>query len=161
APSSWPMHATRITPTCTTPPSTCTAGIWGRSFRPTRPSRSWAGESRALEPAGWSSRMTGRAGRSLTLTHWGSYEAEVTGGRLRRRTPVCIVTDPSRIGAFDPAVLESPSRIRTPMLREGFLAGHGTSRRRRGEDAFVPVSWSEAYDLVAAELARVRDRHGN
>lgn len=105
--------------------------------------------------------MTKRAVRAFAMTHWGSYEAEVSDGRLRRLSPIEIDADPSRIGAFDPAVLESPTRIRTPMVREGFLAGHGTSHRRRGEDAFVPVSWNEASDLVAAELTRVRDQHGN
>ncbi|WP_163823406.1 molybdopterin-dependent oxidoreductase, partial [Proteus mirabilis] len=31
---------------------------------------------------------------------------------------------------------------------------------RRGRDEFVPMEWGEVLDLLAKELARVRDTHG-
>ena len=46
------------------------------------------------------------------------------------------------------------------MVREGWLKhgpGHG---KGRGREPFVPVSWDQALDLVAGELARVRREHG-
>ncbi|WP_222844407.1 molybdopterin-dependent oxidoreductase [Saccharomonospora sp. CUA-673] len=48
-------------------------------------------------------------------------------------------------------------RITRPMVREGWLTGTGT----RGTDRFVAVSWERALDLAAAEIDRVRTRHGN
>ena len=47
------------------------------------------------------------------------------------------------------------------MVREGWLKhgrGHGEGR---GREPFVPVSWDQALDLVAGELARVRREHGH
>ena len=49
-------------------------------------------------------------------------------------------------------------RVRHPAVRKSYLE-HGTSaasRRKRGADAFVNVSWNEALDLVAAELTQQR-----
>lgn len=103
--------------------------------------------------------MIARSARALTMTHWGSYHADVVDGRLLGLSSFAKDSDPSQIGGFDPAVLHAPSRIRTPMVRAGFLDRRGS--KGRGEDAFVPVSWNDAYDLVASELSRIRDRHGN
>ncbi|WP_436644526.1 molybdopterin-dependent oxidoreductase [Microbaculum sp. FT89] len=102
-----------------------------------------------------------RGRRPLTMTHWGTYEASVEDGCLTRLSPFSADTDPSGVGAFDPAVLTAPSRIRAPMVREGFLSGKPRTECRRGEDRFVTVTWSEATALVASELCRVRDTHGN
>ncbi len=46
------------------------------------------------------------------------------------------------------------------MVRRGWLErGPGTDDRR-GRDEFVPMEWDEVLDLLAKELARVRDTHG-
>jgi len=47
------------------------------------------------------------------------------------------------------------------MVREGYLAHGPESRAGRGCERFVPVSWERAFDLVAGELARVRQQHGH
>jgi biotin/methionine sulfoxide reductase len=52
----------------------------------------------------------------------------------------------------------SPTRIRRPAVRRSWLKGR--DRTRRGSDAFVEVSWSEALRLVAEELERVRAARG-
>lgn len=98
---------------------------------------------------------------STTMTHWGAYDAKVQGGKLVELSPFAADPNPSSIGKFDPAVLTAPSRIKSPMVRAGYLASPRSPSGRRGEDAFVPVSWEKAIDLVAAELARVREDHGN
>lgn len=54
----------------------------------------------------------------------------------------------------------SPSRIRQPMVREGWLKNGPKSRRSRGEEKFVPVSWEKALDLVAGEMKRVYKDYG-
>ena len=53
-------------------------------------------------------------------------------------------------------------RIDRPYVRQGWLEeGPGGRRDRRGGEPFVAVSWEQALDLVAAELARVKAKHGN
>jgi biotin/methionine sulfoxide reductase len=48
------------------------------------------------------------------------------------------------------------------MVRAGWLnSPRGAPSGVRGDDAFVAVSWDEALDLVAGEVARIRDRYGN
>ena len=61
-----------------------------------------------------------------------------------------------------PAMVEAPTRIRQPMVREGYRRdGLGSDRTRRGAEPFVPVSWDEALDLVAKALSETRTRHGD
>ncbi len=47
-----------------------------------------------------------------------------------------------------------------PMVRRGWLEHGPRPDDRRGRDTFVAVSWDRALDLLANELARVRDAHG-
>ena len=54
----------------------------------------------------------------------------------------------------------TPSRIRYPMVREGFLKNGPASRDKRGEEKVVRVSWDTALDLVAKEMNRVYDNYG-
>jgi biotin/methionine sulfoxide reductase len=59
-----------------------------------------------------------------------------------------------------------PLRVRRPAIRRSWLqARRGdlpqAARHLRGQDPFVEVEWDQALDLVAGELARVREQHGN
>ena len=56
-----------------------------------------------------------------------------------------------------PEMVHSPLRIARPAIRDGWREG----RPRTGHDTFHEVSWDEALDTVAAELARVRKDHGD
>jgi biotin/methionine sulfoxide reductase len=69
--------------------------------------------------------------------------------------------DPSPIGQSIPGALDDALRIRQPMVRDGWLRNGPASREGRGREPFVPVSWEQANALVAAEITRVRQRHGN
>jgi biotin/methionine sulfoxide reductase len=61
-----------------------------------------------------------------------------------------------------PEMVYAKNRVTEPMVRAGWLRSpRGAPSGTRGEDAFVAVSWDEALDLIAAELARVRERYGN
>ncbi|HZD26458.1 MAG TPA: molybdopterin-dependent oxidoreductase, partial [Alphaproteobacteria bacterium] len=106
--------------------------------------------------------MTARqtAERMTVATHWGSYEAELAEGRLSGLRPLAEDPDPSRIGAGLAAAATGPLRIARPMVREGWLR-HGPGHGRRGAERFVAVDWERALDLVAGELERVRQQHGN
>ena len=94
-------------------------------------------------------------------SHWGAFRAEVEDGRVVGVRPFDRDPDPSPLLDAIPAAVHSATRIDVPMVRARWLShgpGHGEGR---GREPFVPVSWERALDLVAGELARVRDAHGH
>ena len=96
---------------------------------------------------------------SATLTHWGPFLVEGDGERVLSVKSHPADPDPSPIGQSLHQSREC--RVARPSVRRSWLeGGPGTHNERRGEEAFVEVSWEEALDLVAGELARVRDDHG-
>jgi biotin/methionine sulfoxide reductase len=97
----------------------------------------------------------------LLFTHWGAYRATVESGRLRALEGLPGDPDPSPIGGSIPGALRDGMRIHQPMVRAGWLEHGPASRERRGQDAFVPVSWETASALVAGEIRRVTAEHGN
>src|SRR5262249_13951488 len=53
-------------------------------------------------------------------------------------------------------------RVSQPFVRRGYLRhGPGRTSAERGADAYVPIEWDQAMRLVAGELLRVRETHGN
>lgn len=86
----------------------------------------------------------------------------VRDGRVVALEPIAEDPEPSAIGPGMPAALYDEARVLRPAVRRGWLE-HGPPRdgAGRGAEPFVEVSWDEALDLVAAELARVRAEHGN
>ncbi|MGB3177694.1 MAG: molybdopterin guanine dinucleotide-containing S/N-oxide reductase [Albidovulum sp.] len=106
--------------------------------------------------------MASQSEHPLTSAHWGTYRAETRNGRLHAMHGFEDDPDPSPIGAGIVDVLDGPLRITTPMIRENWLrGGPGTATDLRGTDAFVPVGWAEAEQIVARELNRVRQQFGN
>ncbi|WP_449277036.1 molybdopterin-dependent oxidoreductase [Leucobacter sp. GX24907] len=107
------------------------------------------------------------------LTHFGVLEAESDGTSIRTR-PWAQDPDPRRIIDNVASSQHHPARVLRPAVRRGYLehgpgrtdlpreggAGTGTSAAGRGDDTFVEVSWDEALDLVADELARVYGPEG-
>jgi biotin/methionine sulfoxide reductase len=94
-------------------------------------------------------------------SHWGAFLAEVEDGRIVGVRPFERDPDPSRLLDAIPAAVHSATRIDRPMVRQGWLARGPDHGAGRGREPFVPVTWDRALDLVAAELARVRDSHGH
>lgn len=95
----------------------------------------------------------------LTSSHWGVYEVEMRGAEAVALHPFKGDPDPSPIGLHMLAPELDRIRIRRPAIRKGWL--HGRARTGRGREPFVEVPWDEALDIVAAELARVKETHGN
>jgi len=92
-------------------------------------------------------------------SHWGAFSV------LRREDGIAVVPhpgdpDPSALLGNIPAAVSHPARIARPMVRRGWLERGPGPDRQRGRDELVPVSWSRALDLVAAELRRVYATHG-
>ena len=95
--------------------------------------------------------------------HWGTYEVEVSNGKVSQLHGLETDPSPSPIAGGILDTINSPCRIEQPMVRRGYLddgpvAGGGVAR---GQEPFVAVSWDEAENLVANEISRVRDQHGN
>ena len=99
----------------------------------------------------------------LTASHWGIVRATVRDGRIVRVAPFELDRAPSPNLDRLANLPYSPSRIRYPMVREGYLKAGSASnahRANRGKEKFVRVSWDEALDLVASEIRRVYEQYG-
>ena len=100
--------------------------------------------------------------RTRTYTHWGAYDVEVAGGTSTAVRPHSEDPDPSLIGKSFEDSVHHRSRITQPAVRKGWLErGPEKHGGGRGDEPFVAVSWDKALDLVASELGRVKEMHGN
>ncbi len=100
--------------------------------------------------------------RIITSSHWGAGLAQVEDDTLLAVSPHPDDPDPSRINDNWRDSLYGKARVQRPAVRKGYLEnGPQSTDRRRGEEAFVEVSWDQALDLVAAELKRIHDSHGS
>ncbi|CAE6845213.1 Dimethyl sulfoxide/trimethylamine N-oxide reductase [Paraburkholderia aspalathi] len=100
--------------------------------------------------------------RPIVATHWGTYRVKADEGAQAQLEGYELDEDPSPIAS---AMLEArthASRIKQPMVREGFLEhGHHGGEILRGQQRFVPVSWHDAIRIVSGQLERVREEYGN
>jgi biotin/methionine sulfoxide reductase len=95
-------------------------------------------------------------------SHWGAFTAEVADGRLTGVRAFAKDPDPSDLIHSIPEAVHDRSRVARPMIRKGWLDnGPGGNCEGRGAEPFVAVPWDEALDIVAGEIARVRETHGN
>ena len=96
-----------------------------------------------------------------SLAHWGVFSADVADGDITAVTPAAGDADPSPLLGNLPGSLRHRSRITGPAVRAGWLRDGPGPSDRRGADEFVAVSWPELTELLADELRRVIDTHGN
>lgn len=94
-----------------------------------------------------------------SVSHWGAFRMLVENGVLTGVAPFEFDPHPTPLIDAWPEMLTSPLRVASPVVRRGWLAGDGGAAR--GEDDFVTVSWEHALELVAGEIDRVRQAHGN
>lgn len=100
--------------------------------------------------------------RITHCAHWGAFTVLVEGERIVGIEPFADDPAPSPIIQSVKEWLNPARRIAQPMVRAGWLSARERSDRTgRGRDEFVPVSWEEAARLVASEIGRVREVHGN
>ena len=115
-----------------------------------------------VNPAGVSTTALPIVASPLVATHWGIYRARMENGTAVALDPIGIDPDPSPIGSAMLGARLSPARILRPSVRKSFLErGHSAGGQGRGGEPFVEVEWDTAISLAAAELDRVRKRHGN
>ncbi len=96
-----------------------------------------------------------------SLTHWGAFTAGIESGDIASVTPLDGDTDPSPLLGNLAGSIRHRSRIATPAVRRGWLRDGPGPSAQRGADEFVAVSWDELTELLADELRRVVDTHGN
>lgn len=96
----------------------------------------------------------------LTASHWGVGLATIQDGRITGVTGHASDPAPSSINDNIPGSLHGKARVRHPAVRKSWLEGQ-RGAVPRGQDSFVEVSWDHSLDLIAAELKRVREAHGN
>lgn len=101
--------------------------------------------------------MSGRT----SLTHWGGFSADVRDGDIASVRPLAGDADPSPLLGNLPGSVTHRSRVAGPAVRRGWLDDGPGPSERRGYDEFVAVSWDELTELLANELRRVVDEHGN
>ncbi|MEK9673780.1 MAG: molybdopterin-dependent oxidoreductase [Rhodospirillaceae bacterium] len=91
-------------------------------------------------------------------SHWGAFEAEASGGRITSVRALGCDPDPSPILTGMAEAVHHDCRVKRPAVREGWLKRRD---RARGAGRFVELPWDEALDIVAEEIRRVKDAHGN
>ena len=92
-------------------------------------------------------------------SHYGAFRGDWQGDTLVI-TPHPRDPDPNPIIQNFSSALRHRARIDRPYVRRGWLERGPGKDDRRGRDEFVPMEWPEVLDLLAKELARVRDSHG-
>ena len=88
-----------------------------------------------------------------TTFHWGTYDVVTERNDVVAALPYLDDPDPSPIGDNLVGSLQNKLRVRTPMIREGYLKLRDYSGSGRGRQPFVPISWEYAEScLVQVEL---------
>lgn len=99
--------------------------------------------------------------RVQTASHWGVYNVGVKDGQILDVSPFALDPAPVPMMKSLPQMVKSPLRIDQPYVRASYLTRRQHSRALRGCDAFVPVGWDEALDLVEEGLRRIKAEYGN
>ncbi|PYG27858.1 molybdopterin-dependent oxidoreductase [Pelagimonas varians] len=101
-------------------------------------------------------------GEIVNASHFGAGYFKIEGGRVVGIRPHEADYVANEMVESLSSWVNAADRVQYPMVRKGFLEnGKDSDRTRRGQDEYVRVTWDEAYDLVASELTRVKEEHGN
>ena len=105
-------------------------------------------------------KSTVNEGTSITACRWGIVRPYVKGGKIVALKPFehDYAPSPNLQGLAE--LPYCAARIRYPMVREGYLKSGSASRKMRGKDRYVRVSWEQALTLAAKEIQRVYDQYG-
>lgn len=95
------------------------------------------------------------------MSHWGMFSAESVAGEVTAAHPYEGDSNPSPMLGNLAGSVRSRSRVTGPAVRRGWLENGPGPSDRRGADEFVSVTWDELTELLARELRRVVDTHGN
>ena len=107
-----------------------------------------------------SEKLSSDVREGTSVTHWGIVKTTAVDGKISKIEPIPEDRRPSPNLKALAELPYAPSRIRYPMVREGYFKEGISSRDRRGEDKWLRVSWEEALDLIASELKRIYSEYG-
>lgn len=133
--------------------------------------------------AGWrdGTQVAGGLTRFCTVTNGGPLFVYVKDGKIVRTTPIEFDLDdaesltikargktftPPRKTSLAPhgmnwkAMVYAPNRILTPMKRVDFDPNGDRNIQNRGVSGYEPISWDEAFDIVASEIKRMKRDYG-
>lgn len=96
----------------------------------------------------------------LTAAHWGPMLVETDGQRVLGSRGALATDHPNSLQTAVADQVHSPSRVRYPMVRKGFLASPDAPQGVRGQDDYVRVSWDQALTLIDQQHRRIRESYG-
>ncbi|CQD22484.1 molybdopterin guanine dinucleotide-containing S/N-oxide reductase [Mycolicibacterium conceptionense] len=96
-----------------------------------------------------------------SLAHWGAFTADVADGDIASVRPLMGDADPSPLLGNLASSIRTARAVAGPVVRRGWLRDGPGPSTERGADEYVSVSWDELTALLADELRRVVDTHGN
>ncbi|WP_345711455.1 molybdopterin-dependent oxidoreductase, partial [Kineococcus glutinatus] len=96
-----------------------------------------------------------------SATHWGAFSARRRAEGVLDIHPHPADEAPSALLANLAAATAARGRVLRPHVRRGWWEDGPGPDARRGRDGWLTVGWDDVLDRLAAEFARVRDRHGN
>ncbi|ANR79287.1 trimethylamine N-oxide reductase I catalytic subunit [Kosakonia sacchari] len=96
----------------------------------------------------------------LTAAHWGPMLVDTDGEKVLASRGALPTRHPNSLQTVVQDQVHSPTRVRYPMVRKGFLASPSRPQGVRGQDEFVRVSWDEALTLIHQQHQRIRDTYG-
>ncbi len=96
----------------------------------------------------------------LTAAHWGPMLVDTDGENVLASRGALPTRHPNSLQTVVQDQVHSPTRVRYPMVRKGFLASPSRPQGVRGQDEFVRVSWDEALTLIHQQHQRIRDTYG-
>ena len=119
--------------------------------------------------------------RYVTITNGGPLYVYVKDGKIQRTTPIELTDSdaqsytitargkqftPPRKTSVSPhamnwkSMVYAPNRIMTPMKRVDFDPNGERNIQNRGDSGYEPISWDEAFDIVASEIKRMKKQYG-
>ena len=75
-------------------------------------------------------------------------------------SPACPQLRPCARGRAKRQEIFGADRLKYPLKRKHWKPGGG-AKELRGRDEWVRISWDEALDIVAGEIKRIKEDHGN
>ncbi|MFE4111182.1 molybdopterin guanine dinucleotide-containing S/N-oxide reductase [Kosakonia sp. YIM B13611] len=96
----------------------------------------------------------------LTAAHWGPMLVDTDGENVLASRGALPTRHPNSLQTVVQDQVHSPTRVRYPMVRKGFLASPSSPQGVRGQDEFVRVSWDDALTLIHQQHQRIRETYG-
>lgn len=96
----------------------------------------------------------------LTAAHWGPVWVETDGETVFSSRGALETPHDNSLQSVAADQVHSPTRVRYPMVRKGYLASPESPLGVRGEDDYVRVSWDTALQLIDQQHRRIRETWG-